>query len=185
MCKAKGQGNDYGSGKGRVQDCKFPFIQHGIKYKGCAPSAEKGKGRLCATEVDKQGNLRKWARCNKYCGKDQGMNIISIIFCMTKFFFFLICIGAYVICKAAGQGKRFERAIGITEDCVFPFIYRGKKHNGCVPSSKNGKGPWCATKVDSTNKMKTNKWARCNKHCDTDKGTYIFLSFQINGNVMN
>ena len=141
-----------------------------MEYHGCAPSAEKGKGRLCATEVDKQGNLRKWARCNKYCGKDQGMNIISIIFCMTKFFFFLICIGAYVICKAAGQGKRFERAIGVTEDCVFPFIYRGKKHNGCVPSSKNGKGPWCATKVDSNNKMKTNKWARCNKHCDTDKG---------------
>ena len=78
ICKAKGTDKFYGSGKGSVQDCKFPFIQHGIRYKGCAPSVEKGKGRLCATEVDKEGNLKKWARCNKYCGKDQGGNLITV-----------------------------------------------------------------------------------------------------------
>ena len=79
VCKAKGQDKDYGSGKGSVLDCKFPFIQHGIKYKGCAPSAEKGKGPLCATEVDKQGNLKKWARCNKFCMADPGMDITYIL----------------------------------------------------------------------------------------------------------
>ena len=79
VCKAKGQEKDYGSGKGSVQNCKFPFIQHGIKYEGCAPSFGYGKGRLCATEVDKQGNLKKWARCNKYCGTDQGLNLIRVI----------------------------------------------------------------------------------------------------------
>ena len=74
VCKAKGQETDYSSGRGGVQNCIFPFTQHGIRYNGCAPSAEKGKGRLCATEVDSQGNLKKWARCNKYCGNDQGLN---------------------------------------------------------------------------------------------------------------
>ena len=85
VCKAKGQDKDYGSGKGSALDCKFPFIQHGIKYEGCAPSVEKGKGRLCATEVDKQGNLKKWARCNKYCGKDQGLNLIRVACNILKF----------------------------------------------------------------------------------------------------
>ena len=74
VCKAKGQEKDYNSGRGGAQNCIFPFTQHGIRYVGCAPSVEKGKGRLCATEVDSQGNLKKWARCNKYCGNDQGLN---------------------------------------------------------------------------------------------------------------
>ena len=73
-CKAKGQEKNYASGKGSIQNCKFPFIHNDLKYSsGCAPSTEKGKGRLCATEVDAQGKLTKWARCNKYCGKDKGV----------------------------------------------------------------------------------------------------------------
>ena len=42
-------------------------------YKGCAPSFEKGKGPLCATEVDEKNNLKKWARCNEFCKLDSGM----------------------------------------------------------------------------------------------------------------
>ena len=49
-------------------------------------------------------------------------------------------------------------------------MYRGKKYDGCVPSSKDGKGPWCATKVDSRGNMRKDKWARCNKHCHKDDG---------------
>ena len=80
ICKAKGQDKNYGSGNGSVQNCKFPFIYHDLKYSsGCAQSTEKGQGRLCATEVDAQGKLTKWARCNKYCGKDKGLNIIIIL----------------------------------------------------------------------------------------------------------
>ena len=44
-----------------------------MQHTGCAPSLEKGKGPRCATEVDKQGNLKKWARCNKFCLADPGM----------------------------------------------------------------------------------------------------------------
>ena len=83
--------------------------------------------------------------------------------------FFFICSGEWTICKAEGQGKTFGSEDGVSEDCVFPFTYGGKKHGGCVPSS-NGKGPWCATKVDSNNKMIKNKWARCNRYCNSDKG---------------
>ena len=80
ICKAKGQEKDYKSGKGKVQDCLPTFIHHDLKYNnGCAKSAENGKGRLCATEVDAQGNLKKWARCNKYCDTDKGLKIIIVI----------------------------------------------------------------------------------------------------------
>ena len=78
ICKAKGQDNNYNSGTGNVQDCKFPFKQSGLEHNGCAPSLEKGKGSRCATEVDKQGNLKKWARCNKFCLADPGMYITHI-----------------------------------------------------------------------------------------------------------
>ena len=81
--------------------------------------------------------------------------------------------GKFVVCKAAGQGKKFERAIGVTEDCLFPFKHNGKQYNGCVPSA-DGKEPLCATKVDNKGIMQ--KWARCNGVCNTDKGTiYSFI----------
>ena len=83
---------------------------------------------------------------------------------------FLLSSGIFVVCKAAGQGKKFERAIGVTEDCLFPFKHDDKQYNGCVPS-KDGKGSWCATKVNSKGIMKA--WARCNGICKTDKGTCL------------
>ena len=63
----------------------------------------------------------------------------------------------------------------MTEDCLFPFKHNGKQYSGCV-SSKDGKGPWCATKVDSKGRMST--WARCNGVCKTDNGTHILLRNQ-------
>ena len=73
ICKSEGQGLTYGSGDGVAQDCLFPFKQSGMEHTGCAPSLVKGKGPRCATEVDKQGNLKKWARCNKFCLEDPGI----------------------------------------------------------------------------------------------------------------
>ena len=72
ICKSEGQGLTYGSGDGVPQDCVFPFKQSGMEHDGCAPSLVKGKGPRCATEVDKQGNLKKWARCNQFCKVDPG-----------------------------------------------------------------------------------------------------------------
>lgn len=70
-CKAKGQEKDYNSGKGKVQDCVFPFIHNGQKFAGCA-SSKDGMGNYCATKVDSNGILvgNNWARCNKYCKHD-------------------------------------------------------------------------------------------------------------------
>ena len=70
-CRARGNGKVYGS-RGRSQDCKFPFIHDGKRYRGCAVSSG-GKGPWCATKVDSKGNLKRWARCNKYCKKEKGM----------------------------------------------------------------------------------------------------------------
>ena len=64
----------YKSGKdSTIQDCKFPFRQNGLEYRGCALSFEKGKGPRCATDVDEKKNLKKWARCNEFCKLDSGM----------------------------------------------------------------------------------------------------------------
>ena len=49
-----------------------------MEHNGCAPSFEIGNGPLCATEVDKLGNLKKWAHCNKFCLEDPGMKICHI-----------------------------------------------------------------------------------------------------------
>ena len=80
----------------------------------------------------------------------------------------------WTICKAEGQGKSFgSDKIGVaSENCVFPFKHDGKKYYGCAPG-KDGKGPWCATKVNSKQEMEKNKWARCNSICPTSKGKYV------------
>ena len=72
ICKARGKGKGYGS-SGTPQNCRFPFTHGGKRYNGCATSSQYGP--LCATKVDAKGKLTKWARCNKYCGKDKGLNI--------------------------------------------------------------------------------------------------------------
>ena len=69
-CKARGHGKGYGS-SGTPENCKDPFIHGEKRHRGCAPSSD-GKGYYCATKVDSKGNLKKWARCNKYCKKDKG-----------------------------------------------------------------------------------------------------------------
>ena len=79
-CKARGQRNGYGS-SGTPQNCVFPFINGGQRYRGCAPS---GKGSYCATKVDSKDNMREWARCNKYCKKDKGEFKISLIYLLTN-----------------------------------------------------------------------------------------------------
>ena len=55
-CKAKGQEKDYNSGKGKAQDCVFPFIHNDQKFASCAASKD-GMGNYCATKVDSNGNL--------------------------------------------------------------------------------------------------------------------------------
>ena len=76
-CKARGKGQSYGS-SGTPQNCLFPFIHHGKKYNGCAG------GSFCATKVDSKGNLKNWARCNRYCKKDNGMFFKDFLFFRAK-----------------------------------------------------------------------------------------------------
>ena len=33
------------------------------------------------------------------------------------------------------------------EDCVFPFIYKGKEYNGCTKDHTTNDRAWCATAV--------------------------------------
>ena len=82
--------------------------------------------------------------------------------------------GKHITCKAQGKGKTFGSEDGVVQDCVFPFIYKGKKYSGC---SKDGKGKWwCATKVDSKGNMNADNWARCNEYCVTDDGKLCISS---------
>ena len=72
-CLARGQDKNFKRGKGSDQECKFPFRLNGLEYDGCAKSFENGKGPRCATEVDGNKILKKWARCNDVCTIDSGM----------------------------------------------------------------------------------------------------------------
>ena len=83
-------------------------------------------------------------------------------------------IGTHITCKANGKGNKFVE--GNVQDCKFPFIKDGKRHIGCAPGS-DGKGPFCATKVDAKGNYQKDNWARCNKHCNTDEGGFKFQVF--------
>ena len=74
-----------------------------------------------------------------------------------------------MICKAEGQDKAYGSGDGTAQDCVFPFKLMGKEYNGCAKSS-DGKGSFCATKVDAKGNIVKNKWARCNTYCVKDLG---------------
>ena len=94
---------------------------------------------------------------------------ISLV-CIYYYKKFLRLIAEWTICKAEGQGKAYGSGDGVAQDCVFPFKHNGKEHSGCA-SASDGKGLYCATKVDAKGYMVKDKWARCNKHCDIDPGT--------------
>ena len=89
ICKARGTRTGYGSSSATPKDCKFPF-KHGNKiYKGCVPNSY---GPWCATEVSSTGVLKKYARCNEYCKKDEGNVQKNCLFfdkqrASTKYFF--------------------------------------------------------------------------------------------------
>ena len=81
-------------------------------------------------------------------------------------------IAEWTICKCEGQGQAYGSGDGTAQDCVFPFKRNGKTYNSCATAS-DGKGPYCATKVDSNGNLVKDNWARCNEYCDNDKGEII------------
>ena len=86
-------------------------------------------------------------------------------------------IAEWTICKAEGQGKAYGSGDGTAQDCVFPFKSNNKTYNSCATPS-DGKGAYCATKVDSNGNMVKGKWARCNEYCDIDKGEmYMYFRY--------
>ena len=76
-------------------------------------------------------------------------------------------LGSEIKCKAKGQEDSYYKGKGDDKDCVFPFINKGKKFKGCAPCDE-GKGHYCATKVDSKGNMVKDQWARCNEVCKVD-----------------
>ena len=86
---------------------------------------------------------------------------------------FVTILGIHKTCKAKDQEKDFSSGKGEVQDCVFPFIHNDKKYFGCA-TSEDGKGHYCATKLDSKGNMV--EWARCNKFCkhDPERKFHIF-----------
>ena len=78
---------------------------------------------------------------------------------------FMKILGTHQTCKAKDQEKDFSSGKGIVQDCVIPFIHKNKKYIGCA-TSEDGKGHYCATKVDSKGNLVN--WARCNICCKHD-----------------
>ena len=81
--------------------------------------------------------------------------------------------GTHQTCKANGQGNDYIKK-GNAKECVFPFTDKNKKYIGCA-TSEDGKGHYCATKLDSKGNMV--EWARCNKFCkhDAERKFHVFI----------
>ena len=52
------------------------------------------------------------------------------------------------------------------EPCVFPFKYKDRVFNGCIPEKEGGKA-WCSTEVDADGDLVENKWGYCSSECTT------------------
>lgn len=61
----------------------------------------------------------------------------------------------------SGKSRRFKDIL--EGNCIFPFIYKGKVFNECIPDTKGGKfnGSRCATQVDDVGNLE--KWGYCPK----------------------
>ena len=82
-------------------------------------------------------------------------------------------LGTHQTCKANGQGNDYIKK-GNAKDCKFPFIHKNKKYIGCA-TSEDGKGHYCATKLDSKGNLA--EWARCNKFCKQDVERKFYILF--------
>ena len=57
--------------------------------------------------------------------------------------------------------------------CVFPFTYKGIKHNKCIFEAGD-ETPWCSTKVDENGKHVSgqDQWGYCEETCPIDGKKY-------------
>ena len=78
------------------------------------------------------------------------------------YFFFL----DLVACRTTGGGTTGAL-------CVIPFIYKGKKYNGCTLQDDHQGKPWCSVRVDGDGKHIGGQglWGHCNSKCKTDAST--------------
>ena len=56
---------------------------------------------------------------------------------------------------------------------MIPFIYKGKKYNGCTLQDDHQGKPWCSVRVDGDGKHIGGQglWGHCNSKCKTDAST--------------
>ena len=87
---------------------------------------------------------------------------------------FINVLGICQACKAYGKVKDYIEKAGSVQDCIFPFIHNSKIYYGCA-ASEDGKGHFCATKVDSNSNL-INR-AICNKCCKHDKDRKFHISY--------
>jgi len=71
--------------------------------------------------------------------------------------------GDLVACRTTGGGTTGAL-------CVIPFIYKGKKYNGCTLQDDHQGKPWCSVRVDGDGKHIGGQglWGHCNSKCKTD-----------------
>lgn len=52
------------------------------------------------------------------------------------------------------------------DECVFPFIFRGNKYNGCTTEYDFDNKAWCSTKVNSNGEHIRGNWGYCSCSCN-------------------
>ena len=66
-------------------------------------------------------------------------------------------------CKTTGGGTTGAA-------CKFPFIYKGKKYNGCALVDADHNKPWCSVRVNGNGEHIGGQglWGHCSSSCTTD-----------------
>lgn len=53
-------------------------------------------------------------------------------------------------------------------ECKIPFIYKGKRYNGCTLEDSSNKRPWCSLSVDEKGEHIGGRWGDCVSSCPND-----------------
>ena len=67
-------------------------------------------------------------------------------------------------CKTTGGGTTGAQ-------CAIPFIYKGKKYNGCTLTDADNNRAWCSVRVDGDGKHIGGQglWGHCSSKCKIDQ----------------
>lgn len=128
------------------EPCLFPFSYQGLRSNGCIQS---GEAAWCSTLNDAAGEHIEpnWGFCSADCPVDPDPQAVD-----------------------TGSTTSDDTCHTVEETienqiCHFPFVYNGKKYNGCTDIGEEEGNYWCYYQVDEFNNGVSGLWGYCSPSC--------------------